>query len=189
MLRTLTVSVRAAAFERSAWVTVVAVCGFALATALAAQVRLYLPFSPVPVTLQTFVVLLGAAALGPRAATAGQLLYLGLGVIGAPVFAAGPTLLAIPTAGYLAAFPAAAWMVGAAERRDSRGALALSLLGGTALIYLFGSSWLAAFTGKSFGSALALGALPFIAGDALKTAAVLGLSGLARKAYRTLRGE
>ncbi|MBP8954997.1 MAG: biotin transporter BioY, partial [Armatimonadetes bacterium] len=77
LLRTLTVSLRATAVQRGTWVTVAAVCGLALTTALAAHVRLHLPFSPVPVTLQTFVVLLGGAVLGARAGVAGQLLYLG----------------------------------------------------------------------------------------------------------------
>ncbi|NSW58033.1 MAG: biotin transporter BioY [Armatimonadetes bacterium] len=189
MLRTLTVSLRATAIERGTWVTVAAVCGLALATALAAQVRLHLPFSPVPVTLQTFVVLLGGAILGARAAVAGQVLYLGLGVAGAPVFAGGPTLLTIPTAGYLAAFPVAAWIVGVAAARESRTALPLGLLAATTLIYLFGSAWLAAWTGQPFAKALALGALPFIPGDLMKLVAVMGLARLGRKGFLACRGE
>lgn len=189
MLRTLTASLRGTAVQRGTWVTVAAVCGLALTTALAAHVRLHLPFSPVPVTLQTFVVLLGGAVLGARAGVAGQLLYLGLGVAGAPVFAGGATLLTIPTAGYLAAFPMAAWIVGVAAARESRTALPLGLLAATALIYLFGSAWLAAWTGQSYGTALTLGALPFIPGDVMKVVAVLGVAKLGRRGYLACRGE
>lgn len=189
MLRTLTVTLRATAVRRATWVTAASVCGLALATALSAQVRLPLPFSPVPVTLQTFVVLLGGAILGARAGVAGQVLYLGLGVAGVPVFAGGPTLLTIPTAGYLAAFPVAAWIVGVAATRESRMALPVGLLAATGLIYLFGSAWLAAWTGQPFGAALALGVLPFVPGDAMKIVAVLGLAKLGRKGYRAFTGE
>src|SRR5579864_811540 len=93
-----------------------AVLLFAVATAAAAQVSIPLPFTPVPFTFQPMLVLVGAMALGARLGMASQLVYLALGVAGAPVFAASPVLpqgvarLLGPTGGYLMAYPAAAFV-------------------------------------------------------------------------------
>src|SRR5688500_11650669 len=87
-------------------------------TAAAAQVSVPLPFTPVPLTLQPMVVLLGGAALGPGLGLASQVLYLAAGIAGLPVFAASPTLpqgpfrLLGPTGGYLMSYPFAAWLTG-----------------------------------------------------------------------------
>ena len=96
-------------------------------TAAAAQVSVHLPFTPVPFTLQPMVVLVGAAALGPRLGAASQILYLLLGIAGLPVFAASPILpqgagrLLGPTGGYLMAYPLAAFVTGwLAERGFDR---------------------------------------------------------------------
>src|SRR6185312_15589635 len=93
-------------------------------TAAAAQVSIPLPFTPVPFTLQPMIVLLGGAALGARLGATSQALYLCLGLIGLPVFAASPTLppgaarLIGPTAGFLLSYPLAAFVTGwLAERR------------------------------------------------------------------------
>lgn len=157
------------------------VAGAAGLTALAAQVAVPLPFSPVPVTGQTFAVLLTAAALGPLRGTAGQLLYVMLGLVGLPVYSdgeAGVQVLLGASGGYLVGFVAAAWLVGAAARRGldrtpgkAFGAFAL----GTLTIYALGVPWLAVVADLGLGQALLLGVVPFIPGAVLKAALAAGL--------------
>ncbi|GEM90109.1 biotin transporter BioY [Oceanithermus desulfurans] len=155
--------------------------------ALLAQVALPLPFTPVPVTLQTLGVLLAGAALGSRLGAQALLLYLAAGAAGLPVFAgggAGVGWLAGPTGGYLLGFVAAAWLAGALVERfaaDRRPLPAfLAMLAAGAAIYAFGLAGLAgwmALAGKtvSLPGLLALGFWPFALGDLLKAglAAVL----------------
>lgn len=151
----------------------------ALATALAAQVRLPLPFTPVPITLQTAVVLLAGGLLGWRLGAVAQGLYLGLAALGLPLLA-GPALLG-PTGGYLAGFVLAAMLMGfACERLGAHGPL-VGVVAGTLAIYACGSLWLSLLTGQSLLSALSLGVLPFLAGDALKAAGVVAILRLARR--------
>lgn len=143
-----------------------------LFVALLAQVSIPLPFTPVPITGQTFAVLLVGAALGSRRGAASLALYTVEGVAGLPVFAGGVSGLARllgPTGGYLLGFIAAAYVVGLlAERgldRNWRTSLIPFTLG-TLVIYLFGVTWLAAFIG--FDKALVGGLYPFIIGDLIK---------------------
>jgi biotin transport system substrate-specific component len=154
-----------------------------LFVAAMAQVRIPLPFTPVPLTGQTFAVLLAGAALGSRRGTASMLLYLLLGVIGLPVFAGGSAGLAIlagPTGGYLVGFIVAAWLVGRmAEHQLDRKIRSMwkVFLAGEAVIYLFGLAWLSLFVG--FQHVLVAGFLPFIPGDLVKlAAATLALPGM-----------
>lgn len=148
---------------------------FAAATALGARVAVPLGFTPVPMTLQTLVVLLAGALLGPGAGAASQLAYLGLGAAGVPVFAAGgaglPWLLG-PTGGYLLAFPLAAAAVGWIGG-PGRGPLrsAAGLAAGTATVFALGAAWLAAATGAGPGEVFALAVQPFLAGAAIKAVA------------------
>jgi biotin transport system substrate-specific component len=156
---------------------VMAVAAFALATALAAHVRVPVPFTPVPMTLQTMVVVLSGALLGARLGAAAQLTYLGMGVAGLPVFAtgAGAAYLFGPTGGYLLAFPAAALLAGVLTRPGTRRDLvvAVRLVVGLAvaslLILVSGAAWLTVLAGDPAG-AIALGILPFLLGDAIKVA-------------------
>ncbi len=155
------------------------IAAFALLTALGAFVRLPLPFTPVPITLQTFFVLTAGVYLGGRDAAASQLAYLGLGATGLPVFAGGvgPAALLGPTGGYLLAFPLAAWLVGSLVRPGTRATRALAaFLGATALIFAFGAGWLTQLAGMDPARALALGVLPFLPGAALKIAAATALT-------------
>ena len=152
---------------------VMLVVTFSLINAAAAQVSISLPFTPVPITGQTFAVLLTGALLGSRLGAWSLLLYLAEGAAGLPVFALGRsglvTLLG-PTAGYLIAFPAAAFAAGwLAERGWDRRALttALAMLVGNVVIYAGGVSWLARFVG-GLPEAVALGMAPFLIGDAIK---------------------
>ena len=155
---------------------VIAVAAFAIATALAAQVFVPLPFTPVPVTLQTAFVLMAGALLGPRLGAASQITYLGMGLVGLPVFFGGgfglPHLLG-PTGGYLLAYPLAAYMAGVLARPSSRkDAIGLvrtfvGLFVASLVILAGGTAWLAAMTGDLAG-AIALGLVPFLIGDVVK---------------------
>jgi biotin transport system substrate-specific component len=150
----------------------VALIAFVLATAFGAQVAVPLPWTQVPMTLQPLFVILAGAVLGPRLGAGAIASYVMLGAAGAPVFsngAAGLPWLLGPTGGYLLAMPAAAFVVGAVAGRA--GGAARTLLGlalGVATIYAGGVSWLVLLTGGSLGTAVALGVVPFIAGDVTK---------------------
>jgi len=148
-------------------------------TALSAQVAIPLPFSPVPVTGQTFAVLLVGAVLGSRLGALSMFAYLAEGAAGLPVFAGGHgTLLWMlgPTGGYLAGFVVAAYATGwlCEHGWDRRLPTALAaMFTGNVLIYVFGLPWLGHFVGVS--KVVALGLAPFIAGDVAK----IVLAGLA----------
>ncbi len=140
---------------------------------LAASARLQVPFWPVPMTMQTFVVLGIAAACGARLAGATVLAYLAQGAAGLPVFAAGGGLvyLAGPTGGYLVGFLMAAILVGAmADRGHCRtaGSTLAVFLVGLVTIYAFGVGWLAVLFGGSV--AIANGLLPFLLAETVKLA-------------------
>jgi biotin transport system substrate-specific component len=166
--------------ETSVAVRAGAVFFIAAATAAAAQLSVPLPFTPVPLTLQDTVVLLGGAALGSRLGMAAQLLYLAAGMAGLPVFAASAVLpqgmlrLLGPTGGYLLSYPIAAFLVGRlAERGFDRQYLTsvLAMIAGLAVIFVFGVTWLALFARPAalgFDAALRAGLYPFLLGDVLK---------------------
>jgi len=153
------------------------VIGASLSIGLAAQVALPLPFTPVPATLQTFAVLLVGLVLGSRLGALAVLAYLGEGLVGLPVFAGGATgqsKLVGPTGGYLAGFVLAAFVVGLlAERGWTKRRLSTlgALLIGHAVIYTCGVTILAAF--MPWRLALVQGVLPFLPGEAIKSAAVV----------------
>jgi len=151
-------------------------------TATAAQVSVHLPFTPVPLTLQPMVVLVGAAALGSRLGALSQVLYVLAGVVGMPVFAASPILpqgaarLLGPTGGYLLAYPIAAFVTGwLAERGFDRRYLTsvAAMLAGLCTLFLGGVLWLAYFASSPGGpvglrTALATGLYPFVIADLVK---------------------
>jgi biotin transporter BioY len=150
------------------------ILGFAAVTAFSAQIAFYI--GPVPITGQTFAVLLAGALLGSKRGALSQLTYLGLGVMGAPIFAGwlgGPAVLMGPSGGYLIGFVPAAFVVGLlAERGWDRRvwSMGLAMLIGNIVIYAFGLLWLAQWL-SSFApgsSVLAAGLYPFIPGDLLK---------------------
>jgi biotin transport system substrate-specific component len=149
------------------------VVGLAAAITVGARLAVPLPFTPVPVTAQTFVVLLGAAALGARRAALGSALYLGVGLAGTPLFAVGGATL-----GYIVGFVAAAAVVGRlAERGADRGprGAALAMVAGTLTVYACGVPWLALAADLAPSQALALGVLPFLPGDAVKVVVATAL--------------
>jgi biotin transport system substrate-specific component len=162
--------------------------GFALALGgsllLAVSAKVQVPFYPVPLTLQTLVVLLIGATLGARLAAAWVALYLIEGVAGLPVFAgavAGPLYMAGPTGGFLVGFFVAAAMIGfAADRRWDRSwiKLLLSLSLGHAIVFAFGFVWLSQFIGAE--KAFAAGVAPFALATIVKTLLAAALVGVGR---------
>jgi biotin transport system substrate-specific component len=139
--------------------------------ALGAHVAIPVPWSPVPVTGQTFALALVVGLLGTRAAVASLLLYLAEGAMGLPVFspvAAGGMLG--PSGGYLLSFPVAAfatgWLFDRGLRRTYLGRVT-AVGAGTLVVFAAGAAWLTHFVGMA--QAIALGVVPFIVGDVLKT--------------------
>jgi biotin transport system substrate-specific component len=158
---------------------VLAVIAGAVLVALAAQVAVPLPGTPVPLTLQPLAVLLVGGLLGPELGAASLVTYLAMGAAGLPVFTPNPLLpqgvtrLLGPTGGYLLAYPIAAYAVGRLVGDGTRGArIALAAVAGIVLIHIGGLAQLALLTG-SVGQAARLGTLPFILGDLLKVALAL----------------
>jgi len=159
----------------------IAVFVFTVFTALGGFVRIPLPFSPVPLTLQTFFVLLGAALLG-SAGVLPQIAYVLLGTMGLPVFSgagSGIAYLCGPTAGYLAGFILAAlFVVQFIKYCRNNLILVLGMLFLADLALLFcGIAWLKLLFGYPWGKLFFIGVLPFIPGDLIKSycAAILYL--------------
>ncbi len=171
---------------------------FAAVTAVLAYIRIPLPFSPVPITGQTFGLMLAGLLLGPRLGALSQAVYLLMGVVGLPVFAGGQAGLAVllgPTGGYLWGHVAGAYLAGMAAGGASRtpgaaplapGAapaatgywrcLAGAVLGGVFGVYILGVVQLALVTGMGWQAAVLAGAVPFLPGDALKAAAAAAVA-------------
>lgn len=158
---------------------------------LAVSAQIQVPLQPVPITLQTFAVLVIGMAYGWRLGAATVLLYLAEGAMGLPVFAGGTGSLAVlfgKTGGYLFGFVLAAAVTGAlAERGWGRNmaTTALAMLAGNAAIYLPGLAVLGALIG--YGNAVTYGLLPFLLGDALKLALAACLLPAAWKLIGTTR--
>ena len=148
------------------------VIGFSLLTALAAQV--VIPIGPVPITGQTFAVLLTGALLGSRLGAMAMIAYLIEGASGLPFFAGGSfglVHLMGPTGGYLVAFPAAAFITGAFaehgwDRRFFSAAAAMAI--GSIVIIVCGCVWFSVVTRTSIANAFVVTVAPFIIGDVIK---------------------
>jgi len=157
---------------------VVLVLGAAALTGIAAQISVPLPFTPVPISLQTLTVLLAGAALGPIRGGLGMLLYLGVGMAGVPWFSEQRSGINFSSFGYILGFVLAAVVVGALARRGSDrsilGAVGLMVVGNV-LIYALGVAWLANWLDVGLPRALELGAVPFLIGDTLKILLAAGL--------------
>lgn len=166
--------------DRSRVRDAVAIVGFALLTAVAAQISVPLGFTPVPLTGQTFAVLLAGGVLGSRRGGLSMLLYVALGAIGLPFYADGAggwTAATGATAGYLVGFIAAAIVVGLMAEHGQDRKLSTSVpafIAGTMIIYAVGAGWLAYDLGLSLtgapgeSSAISLGVAPFLVGDVFK---------------------
>ena len=148
------------------------VVGASALIAIAAQIAIPLPFTPVPLTLQPLAVILVGAVLGSTRGAAAAALYLMEGIGGLPVFAqghGGAIWLVGPTAGYLLSYPFAAWLSGFVSERGWGGTTLRAVTGMLAalfVIYLGGWSWLAALAGPS--SAFTAGVAPFVLADIVK---------------------
>lgn len=135
-----------------------------------------IPLHPVPITGQTFAVLLVGALLGSKRGAAAMLAYIAQGAAGLPFFAGGASGIGIltgATAGYLLGFVGAAYAVGWLAERGLERSVRTSILPflvGTVLIYIFGAAWLSVVLG-SLKKAVQLGVLPFLVGDAIKVIA------------------
>ncbi len=154
------------------------VVGAAALTGLAAQVAVPLPFTPVPLSLQTLTVLLAGAALGPWRGGAAMGLYLVAGTLGVPWFSEQRSGWEFASFGYIVGFVLAAVVVGALARRGADrtvpGTAGLMVVGNL-LIYVLGVSWLAVAIEVDLATAVGLGATPFLIGDALKIVIAAGL--------------
>jgi len=162
-----------------------AVLGFVGLIALGAHLKIALPYTPVPVTFQTFFVLLAGAILGPAEGVAAVTLYLAGGALGVPFFArpgiSGLAYFTGITGGYLFGFIAASVIVGIGVRRTQRLAAQALLFAAAALLILgCGTAWLYVIGGRALWPAVMAGLVPFLAGDTLKAGAALF-------AYRALR--
>jgi biotin transport system substrate-specific component len=159
---------------RVAWNTVLAVVSASALVAICAHIAVPLGFTPVPVTMQTFAVLLLGLLFGPGPAFACLALYLTEGAVGLPVFSPhGPGGLAQmlgPTGGYLLSYPFAAALASVLYRRGRRSFVAAVAAAGLAslLILAAGATWLALLTHAKFSIVFAQSVAPFLAGDAVK---------------------
>ena len=150
------------------------VLSFSGLIALSARLSLTVPWSPIPITGQTFAVLLTGALLGSRLGAMSILAYLAEGAMGLPVFAyglGGPAILTGPTGGFLMGFVPIAFIVGYLCERgwDRRPwTAAPAMLAGSVVLYIFGLSWLAYYVPSN--ALLAAGLTPFIPGDLTKIA-------------------
>lgn len=149
------------------------VAGTVLLT-VAGQISIPLWFTPVPLSLATFAVLFSGVSLGPVRAAASVLLYIGLGVAGAPMFADQGSGWAFASFGYILGYLPAAIVAGLLARRAADRSL-IATIGmaalSTLIVYAGGVPWLMAFLGIGFGKAFALGVAPFLIGDAIKAVA------------------
>lgn len=170
-------------FPRSLGTNIALVSAGAALTALAAQIQL--PMWPVPLTMQTFAVLLVGAALGAKRGALSLSLYLALGAAGLPVFSSAKSLTGVlPTAGYIIGFVAAAALVGFLASRgfsSTPAKVALSFAAGSLVIYGFGVSGLMIALGLDLVTAISVGVIPFLIGDAAKAILAAALLPLAWK--------
>jgi biotin transport system substrate-specific component len=167
------------------------VVGGTLFVALSALVIVPLPFTPVPLSLQTFSVLLVGAALGSRRGALSMALYLLAGVAGVPWFSAHQSGWTFPSFGYVVGFVAAAWLAGLLAERGADRHVAKTvglMVAGNVVIYAFGVAGLMLATGMDLPVALAKGVLPFLVGDLIKVVVAAALLPAAWKLVGTRRG-
>jgi biotin transport system substrate-specific component len=188
-------SIRATVFPRATpAVDVVLALGGAALIALAAQISIPLPFTPVPITGQTFAVAATAAALGLRTGAAASFLYVGAGLVGLPVYADGGSgwhSVSGATGGYLIGFIVCALVVGWCGDRgwtsrfsSTVGAMML----GETVIYICGLLWLRHSLHTSLEKTLEFGLYPFVVGDLLKVYAAAAVLPPAHRWVSSLRG-
>ena len=163
---------------------VLLVVGASLFVALCAQVSVPLPFTPVPLSLVNFAVLVVGLTLGSKRGFAALALYLAEGAAGLPVFAhaGGFTHLIGPTGGYLVSYPFVAFIAGLVFERGSRsfGRAVVASIGAELLLFLSGVSWLMILFHTPFATAANIGLYPFFFGEIIKVMAAAGVATRAR---------
>jgi biotin transport system substrate-specific component len=153
---------------------------FSVLTALCAQIKFYLPFTPVPITLQSFAVIMAGATLGSHRGAISQAFLLVLGGLGFQVFTgdvSGWQALLGPTGGYILGFILAAYVAGAMREKGYLKGFwrsALWMFIASFFIFLPGVVWLKVATSLSWQQAVLLGFVPFLAGDVVKTLMAAG---------------
>lgn len=159
-----------------------AVAAASLFMAACAHATLPLPWTPVPITLQTFGVLLTGLVLGSRMGFAALAVYLVEGAAGLPVFSpAGPggvAQLTGPTGGFLMAYPFAAYAAGYVRENIKQvwTSNLVAWLSCSGLVFLFGASWFALTTQQTFLTTLNMAVFPFLPGDVLKSFAAIAIA-------------
>lgn len=157
--------------------SIVEVLGGSLALALISQIAIPLPFSPVPISMQTMGVFLLGLSLGSKKGAVAVILYLVQATYGLPVLAGGlanPLWMFSVRVGYLLAFVPAAYLVGRLlEQKKSLPVLLAALFSAQVLIYFFGAVALSLFVGVQ--NAIALGVIPFLIGDLAKICLTVSL--------------
>jgi biotin transport system substrate-specific component len=176
--------------SRTAITQIALVVGGAALVGIAAQIAIPLPFTPVPLTLQTFAVLLVGASLGSLRGALSMVVYLIVGMVGVPWFAEGSSGFSNASFGYILGFIFAAFIVGRlAERGASTTALRSAglMVVGNLAIYAIGVTWLKFAIDVNWATALSLGVVPFLIGDAVKIALAAGLLPLSWKGLEKLQ--
>ncbi|MFA6549210.1 MAG: biotin transporter BioY [Candidatus Margulisiibacteriota bacterium] len=182
-------------FLNSAVVKILGVLSFIALTTAGAYIRIPLPFTPVPVTLQTFFVILAGAMLGKKLGSLSQFGYLVVGLFGLPVFTGGLygfARLFGPTGGYLIGFILAGYVVGwllAGTDNAGFAEIVVAMFAGLVTLFLAGTLWLAFVMHISLYSAFAMGVLPFIPGDIIKLFAAATIYQRLQGRARTAFGE
>jgi biotin transport system substrate-specific component len=190
------ISIRATYFPGATWAvkTVLAVVGACLIAA-AAQISITLPFTPVPITGQTFAVASTAAALGLGTGAAASFLYVAAGLVGLPVYADGTSgwhVLSSASGGYLVGFIGCALIVGWCGNRGwtSRfSSTVAAMLVGETVIYICGLVWLRHVLHTSLERTFELGLYPFVVGDLLKIYAAAAVLPVAHSWVTRLRAS
>jgi biotin transport system substrate-specific component len=189
-------TLRLAVFPRPSLLTdaLLVLSGTAL-VAVCAQISVKLPFTPVPITGQTFAVCLVGASLGAIRGVASLSLYFLIGIIGAPVYAhqeSGWDVITSASGGYIVGFVAAAAVTGALAEHgwDRRFSSAVgAMLTGNVVIYLVGLPWLAVVLNTNLDKTLEYGLYPFVPGDLFKLYCAAALLPAAWRGVRYLDGK
>ena len=138
---------------------------FAILTGLSAQIYIKLPFTPVPITSQTFIVLLSGILLGKNFGSLSQIFYFIGGVFGINWFYGASSGILRPTTGYIIGFIFASYISGYYSEKKNK---VLGMIFATIVIYIFGILFLKIFINKGFNDLFLIGVLPFIPGDIIK---------------------
>jgi biotin transport system substrate-specific component len=159
-------ALRASTINNKTLDAAIGVTFFIIATALGAYIRIPVPGTPVPITLQTFFVVLSGAVLGSRLGLFSQAGYIFLGAIGLPVFQGygfGVAHILGPTGGYMIGFMAASFLTGRILEKESHNLfkIAASFAIGNVVLYALGILWLMLIYRISFVNAILIGVLPF----------------------------